>query len=62
MDNPIDNGIQQVYIDIRESLELILRADETTDILSSLDDAVSNNWDELMDSFYRGIAEGCHIL
>lgn len=60
--NPIENGVQQVYIDVRESLEMILFAEvETSDvhqaILRSLDDAISNNWDELMRSFWRGVQQ-----
>lgn len=59
--DPIEGGVQQVYNDIRESLELILQASGMVDeierqtILVCLDDAISNNWDELMRSFWAGV-------
>lgn len=66
--NPIENGVQQVYNDVRESLALILWAElpvedhvsvneRTAAILNSLDDAVSNNWDELMHGFWEGVRQ-----
>jgi hypothetical protein len=77
MSNPIEGGIQQVYVALRESLELILSAGVGAElyadaadaclsgrnpaaleqqVLRSLDDALSNNWDELLASFWRGVA------
>ena len=75
--NPIEGGIQQVCINLRESLELILSAGVGAElyadaadaclaglnpaaleqqVLRSLDDAISNNWDELLAAFWRGVA------
>lgn len=65
-DNPIEGGVQQVYIEIRDSLDLILQSehgrvptssDPVQDVLISLDDAISNNWDYLMASFWRGVVQ-----
>lgn len=61
--NPIEDGVQQVYIELRDSLSLILLAEnvdgvKSTAILLSLDDAISNNWDHLMESFWKGVKEG----
>jgi hypothetical protein len=61
--NPIEDGVQTVYYEIRESLSLILQASplhtkEQESVLVSLDDAISNNWDELMESFWKGVKEG----
>ena len=58
----IENGVQQVYAEIRESLELILGQEvdwgpTRRAVLNSLDDAVSNNWDELMASYWKGVAQ-----
>lgn len=56
--------MQAVYDNIRESIALLLRdalVDSTEQhrkingILNSLDDAVSNNWEELMESFWTAI-------
>jgi hypothetical protein len=61
--NPIENGVQQVYQEIRESLSLILRWNFQRDVemvdisLTELDDAISNNWDELMSSFWQGVKQ-----
>lgn len=71
--NPIENGVQQVYNDVRESLELILQAELSEQdhalrsalmhtILYSLDDAISNNWDELMRSFWQGVAQDVEAM
>lgn len=71
--NPIENGVQQTYIEIRESIELLLGGIEDHDgflftgnqlreILVSLDDAVSNNWDELMTAFWRGVAQDIELM
>jgi len=60
---PFEAGIQQVYTEIRESLALILEdvlptgSEHGQHALISLDDAVSNNWDELVRAFWRGAAE-----
>jgi hypothetical protein len=75
--DPIDGGVQQAYIEIREALELILALGvgpelyaEAVDnpqalaqqVLISLDDAVSNNWDELMVAFWRGVAQDVALM
>jgi hypothetical protein len=66
--NPIENGLQQAYYDIRSSLELILGAElgtldaKTTSILNSLDDAISNNWDDFMLCFWRGVRQDINLL
>ena len=64
--NPIENGVQQAYQEIRSSLELVLGSEVGTQtrelILTSLDDAVSNNWDELMLSFWVGVAQDVREL
>lgn len=56
MEEAIGNGLQAAYKDIRESLSLVLSteildADMRQRILVSLDDAISNNWDHLMNTF-----------
>lgn len=59
---PIEDAIEHVYNEIKSSLDLILDA-ELPDvpanirsrILVSLDDAIGNNWDELVGSFYAGL-------
>ncbi len=58
---PHEDGVQAVYDDIHGSLALILSVSDVSvtercNILNSLNDAVSNNWDELMASFWRGVA------
>lgn len=67
--NPMENGVQQAYIEIREAIELLLNflpqdernyaltQSQVQEILVSLDDAVSNNWDELMAAFWRGVKQ-----
>lgn len=65
--NPIENGVQQAYQDIRASLELILYQEVSTGdvrqaILLSLDDAVSNNWGELMASFWQGVKQDIELM
>jgi hypothetical protein len=68
--NPIENGVQQVYTEIREALELILMADLGPDDpirpvlekLIELDDALGNNWDELMAAFWRGVRQDIDLM
>ncbi len=63
--NPIEAGVQQVYTEVRESLALILLAwpKATPDeVLTTLDDAVSNNWDDLMASFWKAAAVEAGVL
>lgn len=67
--SPIEGGVEQAYQEIRSSLELILNetfqpmsngsanGEKIRSVLLSLDDALSNNWDMLMDSFWLGVAE-----
>lgn len=47
-----EEEIEKVYLNIRESLYLILSTEVSPDIrapiLQQLDDAVANNWDELL--------------
>jgi hypothetical protein len=67
--NPIEGGVEQAYQEIRSSLELIMNetfkpiSDDSAighsirQTLLSLDDAVSNNFEELMDAFWLGVGE-----
>lgn len=75
--NPMENGVQQSYMEVRDALEVILHlgvgtelyadaADNPTalvqQVLTSLDDAISNNWDELMAAFWRGVAQDIELM
>lgn len=66
--NPIENGVQQAYQEIRESMRMILlwnfqRDTDTVErSLKELDDAVSNNWDELMASFWQGVKQDVEMM
>jgi len=60
--NPIENGVQQVFTEIRDSLALLMQSevqdpDVRAAVLLGLDDAISNNWDDLMASFWQGVKE-----
>ena len=60
--NPIEGGVEQVYQEIRSSLELILgewneEGYSTSGLLNMLDDAIGNNWPALMDTFWEGVKQ-----
>jgi hypothetical protein len=61
--DPIENGVQQAYQEIRESIELLLfeRFGNVDGILRALDDAVSNNWVELMRAFWIGVRQDIEL-
>lgn len=56
MEDITADALQEAYHDIRESFELAMTAafgedDRIQEILTTVDDAVSNHWDDLMDRF-----------
>lgn len=66
--NPIENGVQQAYQEIRDSMRMILlwnfqRDTDTVErSLRELDDVVSNNWDELMFFFWQGVKQDVEMM
>jgi hypothetical protein len=66
--NPIEEGVQRVYTEIREWIDVILTSSANMTaakrqlILTQLDDAISNGWDELMKSFWLGVKHDIDLL